>query len=140
MSVDFLDSNVFVYLFDETSPTKQRIAEALIRSGLESGDAAISFQVVQETLSVMTRKFVATASPEEARRFLERVLFPLWAVMPSEGLYERALELRGRYGFSFYDALIVAAALAAGCRRLYSEDFQDGQKIEQLTVVNPFAD
>jgi predicted nucleic acid-binding protein len=48
--------------------------------------------------------------------------------------------LQSRYGFRFYDSLIVAAALEAGCDRLLSEDFQDGQRIEGLTVVNPFRD
>ena len=44
-----------------------------------------------------------------------------------------------QHGFSFYDSLIVASALEAGCVRLYSEDMQHGQRVEQLTIVNPFA-
>ena len=139
MSVDFLDSNVFVYLFDEASPSKQRIAQELIRVGLQTGDATISFQVIQETLNVMTRKFETRATPDEVRRFMDRVLLPLWTIMPSEALYHRALDIHGRYGFSFYDGMIIGAALAAGCRRLHSEDFQDGQRIDQLTIVNPFT-
>ena len=58
--------------------------------------------------------------------------------MPTRALYQRALDLQTRYQFRFYDALIVAAALAAGCTRLYSEDLQHGQRIEGLTIVNPF--
>ena len=46
----------------------------------------------------------------------------------------------GRFGFSFYDSLIVAAALEAGCTRLYSEDLQHGQRIQNLTIENPFRD
>jgi len=60
--------------------------------------------------------------------------------MPSEALYRRALEIKPRYGYSFYDSLIIAAALTAGCRRVYSEDLQHGQRIGQLTIVNPFLD
>jgi predicted nucleic acid-binding protein len=59
--------------------------------------------------------------------------------MPSRGLYEQALNIQGRYGYGFYDSLIIAAALEAACSRLISEDFQDGQRIEGLRIVNPFA-
>ena len=55
-------------------------------------------------------------------------------------LLERGLRIRSRYRYSFYDSLIIAAALKAGCRDLYSEDLQDGQRIEQLTIKNPFRD
>jgi predicted nucleic acid-binding protein len=59
-------------------------------------------------------------------------------VSPSMDLISAALELHGRYQFSWYDALIVAAALEARCRVLYSEDLRDGMKIGELTIVNPF--
>ena len=58
--------------------------------------------------------------------------------MPSERLYSRALRLQSRYRYRFYDSLIVAAALEAGCTRLLSEDLQTGHRIEALTIVNPF--
>lgn len=58
--------------------------------------------------------------------------------MPTPALYEAALYLQARYGYSFYDALIVASAGAQGCRRLYSEDLQHGQRIGILTIENPF--
>ena len=89
-------------------------------------------------LNVLTHKLRPPASPEEARRILSDVLVPLWSGVPSQMLYERALELHARHQFRFYDALIVAAALAAGCTRLYSEDLQHGQRIEGLTIVDPF--
>ncbi|MDZ4859318.1 MAG: PIN domain-containing protein [Candidatus Hydrogenedentes bacterium] len=139
MSVEFIDSNVFIYLFDETAPEKQRAAEELILPSLESGSACISFQVVQETLNVVTRKLRAPMPPADARRFLDSVLIPLWRVMPTQALYHRALDLRTRYQYGFYDALIIAAALEAGCSILYSEDLQHGQRIEGLTIKNPFA-
>ncbi len=137
MSAEFLDSNVFVYLFDETDAGKRATARRLVQQGLESGAACISFQVVQETLNVVTRKLGATA--DDARRLLDNLLAPLWRVMPSPDLYRRGLEVQARYRLAFYDALIVAAALEAGCTRLWSEDLQDGLKIDRLTVRNPFA-
>ena len=70
---------------------------------------------------------------------MENVLAPLFRVPASIPLYNRALDVQARYRYSFYDSLIVAAALDAGCDRLYSEDLQGGQRIEGLRVVNPFV-
>jgi predicted nucleic acid-binding protein len=138
MSGDFLDSNVFVYLFDETDERKRDAAEEIVNSALQNQNAGISFQVVQETLNVVTRKVATPMTADDAKTFLEEVLRPLWRVSPSPALYNRALEIQARYRYGFYDSLIVAAALDAGCTRLYSEDLQDGQKIEALTIENPF--
>lgn len=138
MSVeDFLDTNVFIYLFDETDLTKRRRAESLVHRSLEDGSGCISYQVVQETLNVVTRKL--GARPQSARLLLDDVLAPLWQVNPTRALYARGLRVHAQYGFSFYDSLIVAAALEADCNRLYSEDLQHGQHVEQLTIHNPFA-
>ena len=138
MSVDFIDSNVLLYLFDETAPAKRATAESLIHQALEASNAVISHQVVQETLNVLTAKMRPAATNEQARRFLDSVLMPLWRVMPNAALYHRAMDLPVRYDFSFYDALIVAAAVESGCTRLLTEDLQDGQRIERLVVTNPF--
>lgn len=138
MSVDFLDSNVLIYLFDETAPRKRDRARELVNDGIIQATGCISFQVVQETLNVLTAKVDRVLSHDEAHRFLAKVLVPLWRVMPSEDLYDHALRIKTRYQFGFYDSLIVAAALSVGCTRLYSEDLQSGQKIEKLTIVNPF--
>lgn len=140
MSGDFLDSNVFIYSFDEKSPEKRDRAQKLIAEALAGGSATISFQVVQETLKVITNKFDSPVTPEQARLYLVLTLLPLWTVMPSQNLYERALMIQGRYRLSFYDSLIVSAALEAGCDRLCSEDLQDGQRIESLTITNPFRE
>jgi predicted nucleic acid-binding protein len=133
---NFLDTNVLVYTFDETDPDKRRQAETLVNESLASGNGCVSFQVVQETLHVLIRRLRFV--PEDARRTLEQILVPLWQVNPTASLYQSAIALQGRYGFSFYDALIVAAALEAGCVRLYSEDLQHGQQIQRLTILNPF--
>ena len=132
----FLDTNVLVYMFDETDAAKQRRAEALVNDSLASGTGCISFQVVQETLNVLIRRLGFV--PEDARRALDDVLIPLWQVNPTAALYQTAVSLQGRYGFSFYDSIIVAGALEAGCTHLYSEDLQHNQRIQQLTIFNPF--
>jgi predicted nucleic acid-binding protein len=138
MHADFLDTNIFVYLFDETDARKRTIAEQLVRNALETHNACISHQVVQETLNVVTCKLAVPMSLENAQRFLEQILAPLWQKVPSIALYQRGLNIQSRYGFSFYDSLIVAAALECGCRRLYTEDLQHQQKVEGLTIENPF--
>lgn len=139
MSGDFVDSNVLVYLVDSSEPEKRATARDLVRNALQRGDAQISYQVVQETLNVVTRKFQRTVSSDDARQLFREVLLPLWRVMPSQALYERALDIQARYQYAFYDSLIIAGALAGGCTRLYSEDMRDGQRIEGLTIENPFA-
>ena len=110
---DFLDTNVFVYLFDEADAGKQRQAEILVNSVLVSRTGCISFQVVQETLNVLIRKIETPV--DRVREILIDVLIPLWQVNPTAALYQDAISIQGRYGFSFYDSLIVAAALEAGC-------------------------
>lgn len=139
MSVDvFLDTNVFVYHLDTTDPRKHDVAERLVSSALLHGGACISFQVVQECLNTARRKAEVKLDVEEARLYLDTVLVPLMQPVPGAALYRRALELQARWGYGFYDSTIVAAALAAGCRRLLSEDLQHGQRIETLTIENPF--
>lgn len=140
MSVDtFIDTNVFVYQLDSTDKRKHRIAEGIVRDALASGQACISFQVVQECLNVALRKAAVPLSPDQARAYLDVVLLPLMQVQASPALYHRALDLQQRWRFGFYDSLIVAGALAAGCKRLLSEDLQHGQRIDDLLIHNPFA-
>ncbi len=134
----FLDTNIFVYTFDRRDRQKQARARGLVERALGTGDGVVSSQVVQEFLSVALRKFERPLSNEQALRYLREVLDPLCSVFPNISLYETALSLHRRWRFNFYDALIVAAALESNCKVLYSEDLQDGQEIESLTVSNPF--
>lgn len=140
MSADtFIDTNVFIYQLEALDERKSAIAEQLIRDGIANGTACISFQVIQETLNVVLRKAAIPLDREAARSYLETVLAPLFRVPATVDLYQRALDVQGRYRYSFYDSLIVAAALVAGCKRLYSEDLQHGQQIDGLTIHNPFT-
>ena len=140
MNGEFIDTNVFIYLFDETNDRKRTIADRIVKTALETRTARISHQVVQETLNVVTRKLPSPMTAENAQRFLVQVLAPLWQIMPNIALYRRGLDVQARYGFSFYDSLIIAAALESGCTRLYSEDLQHGQQIEGLNIENPFKE
>ncbi len=135
----FLDTNILVYSFDTADARKRRRARELIVAALE-GAGRISFQVVQEFLNVGLGKFARPMTIEQAQDYLDVVLVPLCRVQSDPDLYREALSVYLRWRFSFYDSLIVAAALRSGCDTLYSEDLQHGQRIGSLTVVDPFRD
>ena len=135
----FLDTNVFIYQLEASDERKAAIADRLIGEAVETGSGCISFQVAQECLNTVLRKAEIPLDIAGARRYFDAVLEPLLRVTATSALYHRALDINARYAFHFYDALIVAAALDAGCRRLYTEDLQHGQRVESLTVTNPFA-
>lgn len=115
----FLDTNFLLYHLDDSDARKHRIVHRLIRRALERGDVCISFQVVQEFLNAALRKARVPIGHAEARDYFHLVLAPLWKIMPSSELYLRGLGGQERYGFGFRDSLIVAAAVGAGCARLY---------------------
>ena len=129
----FLDTNVLVYAIGG-EPGRTPRAEALLREG-----GVISVQVLNELAAVAHRK-LKMPWPEVAEVLAAiRMLCPRPTPLTLE-THEQALDLASRYGFHIDDALIVAAALQADCRRLYSEDLQDGQVIGGLLIRNPFLD
>lgn len=134
----FIDTNVFVYSFDTSDQTKQQKANELIKKALQDHVGIISSQVVQEFINVSTRKFSTPMSIQDSEKYLKQVLSPLCQVFTSIDLYFKALDVMDRWQFSFYDSLIISAALQADCQTLYSEDLQHNQKIQNLTIVNPF--
>jgi predicted nucleic acid-binding protein len=136
----FIDTNLFIYQLEALDEGKSARADHIISRGVETHDACISFQVVQECLNTALRKAEIPLNKDQMRTYLDKVLEPLFRVPASVSLYNRALDIEAHYRYSFYDSLIVAAALDAGCTRLYSEDMQDGQRIEGLTIENPFVE
>jgi len=134
----FLDTNIFVYTFDNHSPSKRAVAKDLVSGGLDTRRGVISYQVVQEFLNVATRKFAKPMKVPEAELYLARILMPLCEVFPDSSLYSQALSISSETGFSFYDSLIVASAITAECTILWTEDLQDGQRIRGVEIRNPF--
>ena len=135
----FLDTNVLIYTFDRSAPRKRKTATALVAEALRTGSGMISYQVVQEFLNVALRKFHPPMTVVECRGYSQRVLFPLCEVYPSPDLYSEALSIGQETGWTFYDSLIVASALAAKCDSVWSEDLQDGRVVRGLKIQNPFA-
>jgi len=134
----FLDTNIFVYSFDLRDPRKRDLALDLIHKTSEASTARISYQVVQEFVNVATKKFSNPLKSSDARMYVESIMSPMWHVNSSLGLAIKALGIQERWSYSFYDSLIIASALEAGCSILYSEDLQHGQTIEGLKIINPF--
>ena len=128
----FIDTNVLAYLLSGDSAKADR-AESLLAHG-----GVISVQVLNELATVCSRKL--GLSWPEIRELLGTVR-TLCRVEPlTLATHERMLDIAERYGFSVYDSMIVAAALGADCRVLWTEDLQHGQRIEaRLIVNNPFA-
>ena len=134
----FLDTNVFVYSFDKSAPAKARRATELVRRAVATGKGIVSYQVAQEFFNVALRRFAQPMSVPEAEQYLTTVFRPLMAVHSSQALYAEGLRLSSRYSLSWYDALIVAAAIEGSSTLLLSEDFQHGQRFGDLQVQNPF--
>jgi predicted nucleic acid-binding protein len=134
----FFDTNIVVYGFDRTDFEKTKASLRLLADIADTGVGVISYQVVQEVINVALHKFRPAMSPFEAGEYIQGLLEEFEIVMWSPRLVSRALEIRERHKFAWYDCLIVAAALEAKCDVLYTEDLQHGQRIEGLTVVNPF--
>jgi len=134
----FLDTNIIIYSFDQANAVKQQKAHQLIKTALIENKGCISYQVIQEFLTVATKKFAAPLSALDCQRYLDSVLQPLCQIFANIDLYHRALDLMQRWHYSFYDSLILAAAIQTECKILYSEDLHHRQLFKSLTIVNPF--
>lgn len=134
----FIDTNIFIYSFDQRDKQKQQRAQQIIDQALKTNKGIISYQVVQEFLNVAIRGFSVAISANDCLVYLDQVLQPLWKIYPASEIYKEALLVQMETQFSFYDALIVACAIHGGCNILYSEDLQSGQKIAGLKIENPF--
>jgi predicted nucleic acid-binding protein len=134
----FLDTNIFVYSFDQGSAAKAQRAGQLIREALTTQKGVISYQVVQEFFNVALRRFSQPMKAAECEQYLNTVFRPLLGVHSSQALYAEALHLHAQSGVSWYDALIVSAAMQARCDLLFTEDLQHGQRFGTLHVRNPF--
>ena len=127
----FIDSNVILYLLSKDTK-KADAAEAVLRAG-----GLISVQVLNEIANVALRKI--GMSWAETNQFLASIRSLCAVESLTVETHDRGRDVAERYGLSVYDAMIVAAALLAGCTVLYSEDMQDGLLADkQLRIANPF--
>ena len=134
----FVDTNVFIYAYDIPAGKKHETAKGIVIDLWERGQGMLSLQVLQEFFVNITKK---VSKPLEIRMAKEIVRDLLkWDIVMIDG--ESVLEgidIHSRYQFSFWDSMIVHAALKGGASVLLSEDFEDGRIIEGLTIKNPFT-
>ena len=129
----FFDTNVLIYAVAENDPRNTRAEELLAYGGM------LSVQILNEFVAVARRKILMSWSDVREALDAFRVLCPSPLPLTIE-MNEASLKIAERHGYNIYDALVVAAALQAGCTTLYSEDLQNGQIIDQkLTIRNPFV-
>jgi predicted nucleic acid-binding protein len=126
----FFDTNVLLYLL--SADTKAEKAETLLAAG-----GVVSVQVLNEFASVASRKSKMTWPA--IRETLATIRAVCEVIPLTAEIHEGGLAIAEKYGFSFYDCLILAAAVEAKCRTVYSEDMQNGQVVQGVTIRNPFA-
>ena len=128
----FFDTSVLLYLLSSDTAKSDRVETLLADRG------TISVQVLNEFAAVAIRKLKMPLP--EVREVLDTIRAVCDVETVTTETHDRALAIVERYGFSLYDSLLIAAALIADCKVLYSEDLQHGQLIDrQLRVVNPFS-
>jgi predicted nucleic acid-binding protein len=133
----FLDTNIFIYASGYHGESDPRTGEA--RSLIDQGsNFGFSVQVAHEFYDRVTRLGRGTLlKHNDALDFLNR--WRRFTVQPMTlEVFDAAIAIRERYHFRYYDCAIIAAAQALGCDTLYTEDMQHGQKIDRMTIINPF--
>jgi predicted nucleic acid-binding protein len=134
----FLDTNVLVYLFDHDEPAKTRRARDVLAQA-KPGGLVLSPQVLSEFYLVVTRKLKRPLDPAVALQAVDWLSL-LRVVALDPALVKAAIQTSRSSQISYWDALIVASAAAAGCERLLSEDLNDDQLIGSVRVENPFRE
>lgn len=133
----FVDTNVLIYAHDRSAGVKHQRAAALVEQLWLSNDGVLSTQVLQEFCVNVRRKLARPMSSDDTERVLQQ--YQHWDVVinrPASVIEAMALE--ARYALSFWDALILSAAHAAGAATLFSEDFSHGQLYGSTQAINPF--
>lgn len=133
----FFDTNVLVYLFDQDAPDKRDRAKMLFQQEVEAGRFVASTQVLQEFYVAATRKLAVPLPVADAEEAV-RALADLSIVPVDSSLILSAIDRSRSIQVSFWDALIVEAALSVGATCLLTEDLQHGRQIDGLRITNPF--
>ena len=129
----FLDTNILVYLYSEDEPAKQSVAVNIF----DRFGCVTSTQVINEFCAVCLRKFKMPA--DEVHRAIAEIAENCKLCYIDMGVIQNALLLHDKYGYTYYDCLVLASAIDNGCRCLCSEDMQHNQFIEgKLKIINPF--
>jgi len=133
----FVDTNLLVYFRDASEPAKQRTAERWLKKLWKSQSGCISWQVLNEYYVIVTQKLKPGLHRDLARMDIKNLM--VWnPVVVDYFVVDHAWMLQDQFRLSWWDALIVSAALKADCLTLLTEDLQHGQSIHGMTIINPF--
>ena len=132
----FFDTNIFIYLYADNERDKQTISKEIVN---KADKCITSTQILNEINNVMIKKW---RMPTEAVKTIQRDVRRISEVMYiNEDTIDKAVDLTDRYGFSYYDCLMLASALESDCDIIYTEDMNDGQMInDTLKIANPFKE
>lgn len=132
----FLDTNILVYAVDERDPRKHEVARKCMRSIEENAAIVVSTQVLMELHSVLTSKL--RMDPAQSRALVQATSLRYEVVTLTVDLIIRGLDVHIINKLSHWDACIISAAAASGCKEILTEDLQDGVMIEGVKIRNPF--
>jgi predicted nucleic acid-binding protein len=134
--VYFVDTNILLYSISRDPGETTKLERAL--DLLDSGDVALSVQVLQEFYVQATRPTRPDPLPHDIAAGLIRTWTRFRIQEIDLVILSAALEIKAAHGFSYWDSAIIAAARALGCRELYTEDMSHGRRIDGMVIVNPF--
>ena len=133
----FIDTNIIIYAYDVTAGKKHQTARIIISDLWDSGLGVISTQVLQEFFVNVVQKIPKPLDIPQAKEIVRDFL--KWHVVVNTGdSILDAIDISLRYGYSFWDSMIIEAAIKGGATVLISEDLQDGQVVSGVTIKNPF--
>ena len=131
----FLDTNILIYLFSTEDIFKQKVAKNLISEDYRNSTVVWSTQIIQEFFNVSTKKL--GSDPLAVKKSIKRLDYFELVTVNFEMILE-AIDLKILYKYSFWDSLVIAAALFANCDILFSEDMQHNQSVNGIRIINPF--
>lgn len=133
----FLDTNIIIYAYDVSAGDKHEIAKKIMIDLWDSGSGVLSTQVLQEFFINATQKIPKPLDIERAKEIVNDFL--KWDVVINDGeSILEAIEIHKKHKYSFWDSMIIRAAISSGCVTLLSEDLSDGQNIGSIKIKNPF--
>ena len=134
----FVDTNILIYALDPADPGKRQVSADLLKTTIASRSLTLSPQSLNETYRVLVQR--RRLMPVNAARTYIRTLAP-WTIAPLDAkTTERAFAVEDETGYSWWDCLMLAAALQADCRMFVSEDLQGGGEVAGMRIANPFAE
>lgn len=133
----FIDTNILVYNFNKEEQYKNTVSSELLTNFLLKENYIISSQVVGELCNVLIKKYKPDINLKDIIELIENIAKEKIVSLQKQE-YIKALKIKEKYKYSFWDSLIIATAINNDCAILYSEDLQHNQEIENLKIINPY--